>query len=817
VESLVYDLRLAVRNLSRHRAVTSLVVATLAIAIACTTGMFSVLRAVLLRPLPWPDSERLAMIWNVPPRAGDRLQLSVAELRDLDELLADVEVGSYSREATPVRLGERVETWDVCWVTAPVFAMLGARVALGRPFAPDEYGPSGPATVILSHETWRDAFGSDPQVVGKRLVLEGRSHEIVGVMPADVPLPLDYREGDRTQLWAGTGLGWAERWPRETRMFPALARIGEGTTFEHARSQLEHAFEELRRRHPETYPAGWRMELVPVADELFGELRPTLWALFGAVFFVLLIACANVAHLLLAQNDARRHELAIKGALGARRGRLVRQLMFESLLLALAGGAAGALGAYGAVAALLALRPGNLPRIDAAAVDSTVLLFALAASLATAFLFGLLPAVRASGARAGTSLPRGRGVAGGLRPRGIRRLLLVGEVALATVLLAGAGLMVQTLRNLARADLGFEPEGLVALAVSLPRGAYEEGAARVRLWERLREGAAELPAVESASLTTLVPFWSGLMSRPMELERPAGEPATVPQVHVDRAAAGIAGTMGLRLLAGRDLAESDREEGEPVALVNETLARRLAADASLGVGRAVGRRLRFEGRPWLTVVGVVGDNLQVTVDTPPAPRVFVPFAQVPVAGGWPVSSFAWLAARVEGDPAAQIAALRESIRSTDPEITVGAELSLADLVAASALAPYRFAGFVLGLFAAVALLLAVVGVYGLMSYLVRLGRQEVGVRMALGALRGQIHAQVLRQGLALAAGGLVLGLPAAFVTTRLLESVLYGVSPADATAFAVSGLLLAGVAAVASAVPARRATEVSPVEVLRSE
>ena len=809
MEHLVDDFRLALANLRRRGSLPVVIVLTLAVGIACTTAMFSVVRGVLLRPLPWPDSDRLAVIRHLPPGDADPLQLSQQEVRDLQQLLDGVEVGSYGWEDAEVEFGDRTEAVSMRNVTREAFEMLGAEAVAGRVFAPGEYDRRAPRPVMLGYELWQQLFGGDAAVVGRTIEVDGFSREIIGVMPPGFRMPLDFESGEPAQLWMGTTFDFALEWSRQSRMFPALARFEEGLSLEAARIELGRALDELRRRHGEVYPPGWRMTLTPVEDVVVGPVRPALLALFGAVFFVLLIACANVAHLLLAQNDARRHELAVKSALGARRGRLVRQLMLESLLLALCGGALGSFGAHAAVEMLIRFRGARLPRLESASVDPAVLLFGLAVSLATALLFGLLPAWKAAGGDLRSGLHPGRGTVGGLRGPFSRRCLMVAEVALATVLLAGAGLLVESLRHLARADFGFEPEGLAMAGVLAPRQRAAPPEERLAFWDRVRDEGGRLPGVTDASLTMTVPLYSSVMSRPVEIEDGAVE---VPRVSIERAAPRIASTMGYRVLRGRDLAAEDRPETTPVALVNESLARYLDRAA----GDAVGRRLRLAGAStWLTVVGVVGDVAHESLDTPAAPRLIVPTTQFPTTG-MRMQSFMWLAVRTDG-PAPTVEAVREAARRVDPDVAVYRLLVMDDHVAASALARYRFAAFVLGLFAAVALGLAVVGIYGLLSYLVHRGRREVGVRLALGARQSDIHAQVSRQGLGLTLAGLTLGIPAALAATRLLESLLYGLTPTEPSAFVTTAVVLLGAALLASLLPAQRATRVEPVEVLRSE
>ncbi|MCG8458987.1 MAG: ABC transporter permease [Holophagales bacterium] len=816
MDQLAHDFRLALRNLGRRRGTSVTIVLTLAVGIACTTAMFGVVRGMLLRPLPWEDVDRLAVVTSVPPQSVDELELSAPEILDLQELLEGVEVGTYRGGSATVMFEDRTESYVQRRLTPEVFDFLGILPVLGRGFVDEDFETSADR-VLLSHELWQRVFGSDREVIGRKLEIDGRQAEIIGVTPPNVSLPRDIVDGQRPQLFSPISLDRYESWPRQTRMFAGLARLRHGVSFESGQAELDRAMEELRRRHPNQYEAGWRLRLTPVEEEVLGEVRPAVLLLFGAVFFVLMIACANVANLLLAQNDRRSDELALRRALGAPRGRLVRQLMAENLVQALAACAIGTFGAFWAVETLLRLQPGNLPRIHSVAVDGQVLLFGLVASTLTVLAFGLIPALNATSPRMRSAMHRGRGAVDGLRGTRGRQMLMVAEVALATVLLAGSGLLVESMRQLVSADLGFEPERLSAASVALPRS-YDRSEVPL-FWYQLRQAAEELPGVEKASLVTMLPFYSGIMSREFEVEDADRGTRTVPRVSIDRAGPGVVETLGLPLSKGRDLTEQDREGTPLVALVNETLARYLGDEA-------LGQRLRLAvpdnpddtfSPPWVTVVGVVADMPHGDVEETVAPRVFLPYTQLPEIAGWRVPTFMWLALRTREGVEPGFDGVRAALREIDPSVAFSKTLVMEDHISGSVLARYRFSAFVLGLFAATALGLALVGIYALLSYRVHSGRREVGVRMAVGARRRDIHRLVNRQGLALVLAGLALGLPAALGLTGLLESLLYDVAPSDPRAFGVAGGLMLLVAFAASHLPARRATEVNPIDVLRGD
>ena len=790
-----------------------LIVATLAIGIACSVSMYSVLAGVILEPLPWPQTDRLGVIWNRPPDAADPLEMSQQEIVDLQDLLPAMTIASYSRGRRSVRK-ERAEAPQSALVTSAtreLYALLGSEVRLGRNLEPQEFVRGGPRAVVASWEFWQGQLDGDPDRLGQPVLLGELDYTVVGVMPPEFPLPLDYVNGERTDLWTGTELGYAVDWPRTVRMFPAMARLDSSTSWAEAQVDLDRALATLRSRFPETYGDGWRMELVPVSEELLGRVRPAMIALFGAVLLVMLIACANVANLLLAQGDSRRSEIAVRAALGADRVRLIRQLLFESLWLSLAGGTLGACGAWLVVSGLPKLPAGDLPRFDRVGVDAGVLGFALLMSLATAILFGLVPALRLArrGERAALSSSRvsSGGFSGSARLGG-RQLLVVGQIAVAMVLIAGAGLLTQSLRNLLSADLGFEPKGLTSARVSAPRGATPDEL--VRFWDRVRARAAEEPGIASAAVTMNMPFSSGVMSRSGGVDG-VGPPVELPRVTLERAGPGIVKTMGYRLLEGRGLKEEDRVGAESVVVVNRRLAELLGGDA-------VGRRFRLLDSPtaWMTIVGVVDDVVGESIDASIAPRALISYTQFADLGRRMQSQMNLMLRAEDSQPidAVTIARLMEAV---DPGSAVSRSADMSSVVRDQGLAHYRFAAIVLSMFAAVAIAMSVVGVFGLLMYLVDGSRRALGIRLALGATGGQIRRSVQRGALVLALLGVVIGLPVAVAATRTLDSLLYEVSSTDLRSLVVAVAALVGTTVLAAALPARRAAKVPLTEVLRSD
>jgi predicted permease len=809
MERVLQDLRYALRRLLKNPGFAVVIVLTLSLGIGANTAIFSVVNAVLLRPLPYADPDRLVNVFHFYPSLNN-LEAGAAAptYRDLQET-----GGPFERVAVQTFAGvnftgaAQPERLEGALVSGEFFATYGVPPARGRTIQPADIEAGEERVVVLSHGLWQRAFGGDPGVIGRTMQLNGEAHEIIGVMPSDFrsfPVPT-------VELWRPIVFSPQSLAARTNEFLQLTARLRPGVSPEEAQRQLAIFAERLRNDNPEAYPPDWTMRLRPVAQEVTGDLRPALLVLLGAVGFVLLIACGNVANLLLARAAARRKEIAIRGALGARRADLIRQLLVESVVLALVGGALGLALAYAAIRFLVALNPSNLPWIMDVSIDSTVLLFTLGVALGTGLLFGLVPALHVSRTNLQSTLREG-GRTGAADARGLaaRRVLVVAELALALTLLAGAGLLMRSFAQLSRVDPGFNPENVLTMNLTLPSARYPSDTARIAFFEQVLERSAALPGVVNAGASTGLPFsgWGGTRSFAVEgLELPEGQPNPWGDYRlVDE---NFHRTLQIPLLRGRYFTDTDRMGTPPVAIVDQGLAERYWPGEE-----PIGKRIAFElleaGEPaWIEVVGVVGYAAQQGVDAERRVQVYRPFRQL---GPGSMS----LAIRTTGDPLRLVGPVRGEVRAIDPDQPIAQIRTMEELLAA-AVGQRRFSMLLLGLFAGVALVLAAVGIYGVMSFDVTRRAQEMGVRMALGANPGSLLGLVLGQGIRLALVGVAIGLLGAFALTRLIESQLYGVRATDPLTLALVASLLLGVAALATLVPGWRATRVDPMIALRSE
>jgi len=813
------DARRGARTLWREPGFALAAVATLALGIGANTAIFSVVNAVLLEPLPWSQPDRRVMIWS-RWEGFDKTWLSEAELLDYRrEVPSLTRVAAwYSTQANvtgdgpPVRIG-------VGLITPNAFETLGSAPALGRGFADDDAVEGADAVVVLGHGFWQRRYGGDPDVAGRTLVVNGTPRRILGVMPPGFRLPTDFGEDTDapTELWAPLVIDNASP-SRGSHGLYGAAELAPGATADSATAELRTLTARLTAEG--LYPESMRFSAlaVPLADEVLGPVRPAVLLVFGAVGFLLLIACANVANLLLVRSEARRREIAVRAALGASRGRLLAQLLAESLALAAPAAVLGLALAWAGLRGLLATAAVGIPRAGSAGLDLPVLGFTLLATLATALLFGLIPALRASrvdledairdGSRAATA------GAGRLRLRGA---LVVGQMALSVVLLLGAGLMLRTLRSLAEIDLGFRPDHVLTLRISLPSTAYPEAPQVDALQRSFLDRVRALPGVEHAGLIRSLPLGSQIGDWGVEVE---GFENPVPghglQADWQVASDGAAEALGLRVVSGRSFRPTDAIEGRMVALVNETMARTYWPDRD-----PVGRRMRMGGRDrapdeaWMTVVGVVADVRHNGLRQPIKNKFYVPYSQFARSVGGPMRS-ASLVVRTTSEPMTLVAPVRAALAELDPDLPIAAVSSLDDVVAGSLATP-RLAGTLLGLFSALAILLSAVGIYGVLAFMVGARTREMGIRLALGAEPAALVGSVLRQGLTLCALGVALGAAAAGGLTGLLVGLLHGVTPHDPLTFALVPIAVLAVAALASYLPARRTLRIDPARALRAE
>jgi putative ABC transport system permease protein len=810
VETLWQDVRYGARMLGRSPGFTAVALLTLAIGIGANSAIFSFVNAILLRPLPYPESDRLVFLSEWSKQVPD-MSFSLANFEDLRDQNRVFESLFAFRGQDYVLTGEgEAERLSGRQVTSGFFATLRLHPVIGRAFTRDEDRPGAERVALLGEGLWLRRFGGDPGVLGRRLVLDGEPYTVVGVLPDT--LHSTFR---RTEIWTSLGrladrLGGPERRGNHPGIY-VLARLAPGADVDRARTDVKALAERLATQYPATN-ARQSMMLEPALETLVGPLRPALLILLGAVALVLLIACANVANLLLARAASRQKEIAVRTAVGAARGRVVRQLLTESVLLALAGGALGLAVAAGGMSALRAILPDRAPRVGEVALDGAVLAFTFVVALGTGILFGLLPALQTARVDSARTLKEGgRGGTAGRGRQRLRALLVVSEVSLALVLLVGAGLLVKSFLHVLRADPGFAPESALTLTVSLPPASYDAPAKRVAFLDRVLDGLAGVPGVQSYGSTA--PLLGGWQTSFTVEGRPEALPGQAPSTDITRVSPGLVRAMGMRLVRGRDFDDRDREGQPLVCLVDETMAATYWPNED-----PLGRRLRLgsghhDDKPWLTVVGVVAHVKNYGVDHDSRVETFVPYRQDPLG-------FATLVVRTSGDPAALASAVRDVVRSVDPDVPVFSVRPLADVVANEYVAK-RVAAQLLGAFAVLALLLAAVGIYGVMSWAVTQRTQEIGVRVALGAERADILRMVLARGMRLAGVGLGVGLGLAFVLARGLEgalgTLLFGVSPTDPPTFSAVPVLLAAVALLACLLPARRALRIDPVRALHYE
>jgi putative ABC transport system permease protein len=812
MDVLAQDIRSAVRSLLRAPSFTVVALVTLALGIGGNAAIFSAVDAVLLRPLPFPDAERLVFVWG-KTAAYTQNAVSWPEYVDWREQSRSFETMAVWRPQSITLTGQgEPERLVGAFVTASLFPMLGAKPQLGRTFEPSETEPGSVRPVtVLSHGLWHRRFGGDPGILGRTLVLNGHALTVIGVMGPELAegrAPYNAYVLD-TEAWLPVPY-----FPNEKGLLRGvgellvMAKLRKGVTVAHAQAEMEVIARGLEQAYPDTH-AGRTASVRLLHEDMVEEVRPALLVLLGAVGLVLLIACGNVANLLLARAAHRHREIAVRSALGAGRRRLVRQLLTESLLLALGGGLLGVACAYWGVRALVWLiaASGNGRLLPAnVGLDGRVLAFTAALTLLTGVLFGALPALHASRPDLGSVLKEGRGSGPGVARRRFRDALVVWEVALSMVLLIGAGLLLQSALALQRADPGFRPERLLTWEFRLPTSKYREPARIAAFFRQALERMGAVPGVESVALVRAIPYSGNGGSEQYLVEGREAPPAgQEPQTQSNIVSPGYFRTMGIPLLRGRDFDARDTPDKPPAAVINATMARQVWPGQD-----PLGRRLRFKGKDsWLTVVGVVGDVKHSSLDEPAMAQVYTVHEQDP-------RIFACLVARTTGDPRAMAEPLRRAFWSVDPDQPVWKVRPMDELLS-GARGSSRAMATLVGVFAAVSLLLAAVGLYGVMSYAVAQRTREIGIRMALGARAREVMRMVVARGLALTAVAVGLGVLGAAALGRVLASLLVGVRPTDAATFAAAAALMAAVSFVASYVPARRASRLDPLAALAEE
>jgi predicted permease len=810
MEVLLKDVRYGIRNLLKHPGFTCIAVLTLALGIGANTAIFSVVNAVLLRALPFPDPDRLVMVWEDASFAGfPRNTPAPANYADwksqnqVFEELAALEERSFS--LTGDGEPEKIQAYGV---TANLFPLLGIKPVLGRAFLPEEDKPGANKVVMLNYSLWQQRYGGERNVIGRELLLNGEKHTVVGVMPAGFQFMESY-----IGLWVPMAFTSEALADRGSHYLSVVARVKSSVTLAQANADIHTIQQRIAHDHPDE--AGRVSAYVlPLREQLAGDVRRPLLVLLVAVGFVLLIACANIANLLLSRAASRRREMAVRTALGASRLRIVRQVLIESLLLSTVGAVGGLLLASWSFAFLQRLIPDGLALSTKLNLDLQVLGFTTLASLLTAVIFGLAPAFQASKIDLNEALKQGGGrtglSAGGNRLRGA---MVVTEVALALVLLVGAGLLIQTFLKLRDQYSGLRPENVLTLRTVLPPNKYPAQPQRANFYKQVLERVKSLPGIVSAGYTTTVPLeWkggtSGFYPEGRPLERAMAEGLSYDANH-RQVSADYLKTMGIPLREGRYLNDGDNEQTMPVALINETMARQYWPGE-----KAIGKRFKLGGpdanRPWMTIVGVAGDVRQMGIEEPVKAEMYVPYQQIKEDQWFAPRD---LVIRTAVDPLSIVAAARREIHQVDPDQPIS-NIRTMDEVLGEETASRRLGMTLLTIFAALALLLATLGIYGVLAYFVVQHTQEIGVRVALGAQRRDILRLVLKKGMLLALLGVGIGLGAAFALTRLMASLLYGVGTADPLTYAAIALLLTVVAFGACYLPARRATRVDPMVAL---
>jgi len=814
MDTLLQDLRYSLRRLAKSPAFTIIVVLTLALGIGANTAIFSAVNAVLLRPLPYGDSQRLVTIEHLYPSLDLEAPVSAPGFHDYREKARTFESmavqtgwqANLTGIDEPVRMqGQRV--------TGEFFSTLQVPALLGRTLQPGEDAPGRERVAVLSYDAWRRIFGAAPDIVGRNLSLNGESYEVVGVMPsgfrdffnrnAEIWTPLVFQPDQLTDE------------NRTSEFLNLIGRLRPNVPLEQAAGELRTLAEQLKRDYPDNYPPDWTLGVTPLSIQATGNVRPALLVLLGAVGFVLLIACANVANLLLARAATRSREIAVRTALGATRERLLRQLLTESLLVSLAGGAVGLVLAYAGVRALVAADVRNLPRADEIGIDGTVMLFTLGVSLLAGVLFGLAPALHTAASDIHGALKEGaRGTTADRGSHALRRSLVVTEVALAITLLTGAGLLLKSFARLQQVDPGFDPANLLTFNLSLPQIRYPSDTAQNAFFDQVFPAIARVPGVTGVGGTSVMPFGGAWATGSFQIEGyepPENQPGPWGDIRI--VSPGFFEALRIPLLRGRYLTDEDRDGTRLVAVIDQEFVRRYWPTEN-----PLGKRFTF-GPPdgvtdttrneWIEVVGVVGHAAHEGLDADPRIQLYLPYRQSAIP-------FMAVAVRTAGNPERYVNQVRDAVRTVDPDQPISNLAQMEELLSRS-VGQRRLSMMLLSLFSGIALVLASIGIYGVMSYSVTQRARELGVRIALGADRTTVLRLVLRQGMGLALVGIAIGLVAALALTRLIESQLYGVTATDPATFVLGAAILGATALVANLIPAIRATRLDPAVVLRDE
>ena len=798
MDSIIKDIRYGLRSLSKRPAFTAVAVITIALGIGVNTAIFSVINAVLLRPLPYDNPSRLISF---------RSNQSAPDLADIESQSKTFSrLGGMVLQPLAYTGGSEPIQFQIGQVTGGFFETLGVRPERGHFITSDDDKNGAPYVVVLSHDLWVKQFNSDEQILGKAIPLSGNMYAVIGVMPATFVTPRE-----NTEAWTPVHVSnpVAANF-RGVHFLRTYGRLAPGVTIEQARAEMHIVDANLAAQYPADNKNRSTV-LFALHERIVGETRRSLFILFAAVSFVLLIACANFANLLLARAAERQREFVIRGALGAGRWRLMRQLLVESLLLSLAGGTAALLLAFWGTSLLVSFKPENLPRLSEIGVDGRVLAFTMGVSVLTGLIFGLVPAWAASRGRAGDALREGgrSATAGSARQR-LRSTFVVAELAVALVLLVGAGLLIKTFWKLRSVEPGFNPDHLITMRVELPESRYQDVAPQTRFRKQVLAGMNSLPGVQAAMVSEL-PLSGDSLNHDFLIEnRPPIAPGDEPSLETRSILGDYFKVMQIPLQRGRDFGPPDFDDKAPlVGIANDALVRQYFQNED-----PLGKRIHWARNPkveWITIVGVVGDVKHFGLDLPEEPALYTPYTQIN-----PWKRWMSIAARTQGDAAGTAQQLKQEIWKVDSQLPVTRVETMSE-VAASSFAARRFNMSLLSLFAALALALAAIGIYGVMSNAVTQRTQEIGIRLALGARTVDVLTLIIRNGLALVCIGVVVGLAGAFALTRLMSTLLFGVTPTDGLTIGVVSAILIGVALIACSIPARRATKVDPLVALRYE
>lgn len=819
MSALSQDLRYGFRVMRKSPGFVIIAVLALALGTGTNTAIFSLVNALLLRPISYENPDRLAMVWEKSVKRGfGQIPTSLSNFTDLrtgNETFEDL--GAFTDSSFNLTGAAEPEKVMGVRVTASLLSLLGRQPLKGRLFLEGEDQPQASHVLILSHHLWQRGFGSNANLVGQTVALNGESYTVVGVMPPDFKFPPTFSATVASSAYTTPN---ADLWvplmieavppPRDVRALYMIGRLKPGVTATAAQAEMNVIASRLQKEYPAA-DADMEVDVIPLQQQVTGDVRPALLVLFGAVGCVLLIACANVANLLLAKASGRQKEVAVRIALGATRFRIIRQLLTESMLLSIAGGLLGSIIGILAVRQLIAFAPSSLPMPDQVGIDGRVLLFTLFLAVFTSFIFGLAPALQASKSDLNETLKEGgRGNSGSAKQNRVRSLLVIVEVALALVLLIGAGLMIKSFVRLQNVNPGFNPENLITLELQLPQNKYGEKAQQAAFQQQLVQRLAEVPGVQSAGAVNNLPFSGTELNNGVTIEGrpPVANANERPRAFFRDISPNYFQAMGIPLRQGRSFADSDNKDAPAVVIINEAAARRFYPNED-PLGKRFKRGRAESQNPWVMVVGIVGGVSHTTLGLPSQPEVYLPFQQNPDAT-------ITLVARTKSDPRALAAAVRREVSAVDKDLPVSNIKFMDEIVAGSVSQPRVYA-LLLGIFAALALVLAAIGIYGVISYSVTQRTHEIGIRMALGAPAKNVLALIIKQGMALALVGIFLGLLVSLALTRVLASQLYGVSSTDPATFTAISLLLMLVAIIACYIPALRATKVDPMIAVRCE